>query len=174
VTPHSLPFATNAAFNDFLYAAVGVDRKEMQVTVLSTLARQDLDPWTQAAELCGLPQETAIQRLTSMLPVLPGACSLAERRALAGHLIALLPDRLAAPGLVAKLTPRMPLASDEPVRGEVLFMAMLFMLLSQWAFLHAMDNAKTTVAAAAPEVAASTAAAPERTLGTVTASVGVK
>ena len=46
-------------FDDFLYAAIGADRNEMPLTVLSALSRLDVDPWEEAAELSELPQDTA-------------------------------------------------------------------------------------------------------------------
>jgi len=81
-----------SAFNEFLYAQVGDDKNGMVLTVLSTFARQNLDPWEQAADLCKLPRDKASQKLASMLENLPGQASLAERILIAGRLLPLLPD----------------------------------------------------------------------------------
>ena len=59
-------------FDDFLYAAVGLERNEMPLTVLSALSRLDVDPWKVAAELSQLPKKPATQRLASLLARLPG------------------------------------------------------------------------------------------------------
>jgi hypothetical protein len=59
-------------FDDFLYAAIGADRNEMPLTVLSALSRLDVDPWAEAAELSELPKDTAAQRLASLIARLPG------------------------------------------------------------------------------------------------------
>ena len=41
-------------FDDFLYAPVGADSNEMPLSVLSALARLNVDPWEEAAELTPL------------------------------------------------------------------------------------------------------------------------
>ncbi|MDF2117845.1 hypothetical protein PY365_19885 [Roseiarcaceae bacterium H3SJ34-1] len=46
-------------FDDFLFAPVGEDRNGMIVSLLSALARLDIDPWEEAAELARLPTEAA-------------------------------------------------------------------------------------------------------------------
>lgn len=48
------------AFNDFLYATVCEERNEMPLSLISALARLDLDPWTEAADLAGMPAGTGI------------------------------------------------------------------------------------------------------------------
>jgi hypothetical protein len=42
-------------FNDFLFAPIGEDRNGMLVSVLSGLARSDVDPWQEATRLAELP-----------------------------------------------------------------------------------------------------------------------
>ena len=59
-------------FDDFLYAPIGADRNEMPLSVLSALARRDVDPWEEAAELSELPKRTASQRLAALIARLPG------------------------------------------------------------------------------------------------------
>jgi hypothetical protein len=86
----SLPTLTSS-YNDFLYAPVGEDGNGMLVTVLSVLARQNVDPWKEAADLSRLPGDTAMKRLTSMIAVLPGQSSTPDPTAVAGRLMALLP-----------------------------------------------------------------------------------
>lgn len=82
----------SATFNDFLFATVCEERNEMQLSVISALARQDLDPWTEAAELARMPADGAARRLSSLLagavndpPARPDHATIAVR------LIALLP-----------------------------------------------------------------------------------
>jgi hypothetical protein len=84
--------ATSTPFNRFLYAGVGDDKNGMELTLLSALARQNMDPWQQAADLSRLPAETAVRNLATMLELLPGQGALVERTALAGRLISLLPN----------------------------------------------------------------------------------
>lgn len=87
--PISLP---PSEFNDFLFAPIGEDRSGMLISVLSGLARSDMDPWQEAAKLAQLPGETAAQRLAALIDALPDrAASYADPRAIATRLVALLP-----------------------------------------------------------------------------------
>jgi hypothetical protein len=89
--------ASRAAFHRFLYAHVGHEAHGMPLTVLSTLARRDVDPWEQAAILCRLPLDKARMHLASMLDALPGQESMngqdamVARSAIALGLLPLLP-----------------------------------------------------------------------------------
>ena len=80
-------------FDDFLYAAIGAERNEMPLTVLSALSRMDVDPWEEAAELSELPKDTAAQRLASLISRLPGERWAQDAKAIADRLIELLPRR---------------------------------------------------------------------------------
>ena len=67
----------------------------MLVSVLSGLARSDVDPWQEAARLAELPGETATQRLASLIGALPDrVASYPESRTIAARLVALLPRPL--------------------------------------------------------------------------------
>jgi hypothetical protein len=81
----------SSEFNDFLYATVGEDKNGMALTVLSALARQNVDPWEEAAGLSRLPGETAVGNFVAMLDGLPGFASLSDRTRVAQRLIPLLP-----------------------------------------------------------------------------------
>jgi hypothetical protein len=81
-------------FNDFLFALVGEDRNGMPLSVVSMLARMELDPWVEAASLADLPAETAAQKLAAWLDVLPDpTLKPASPDTRAARLIALLPRR---------------------------------------------------------------------------------
>ena len=71
----------------FLYASAAVERSDMELTVLSALARQGLDPWREAERLAKLPRSTAANELAHTFSAarLPNSASLAER------LVGLLP-----------------------------------------------------------------------------------
>ncbi len=99
-------------FDDFLFAPVDADRNGGLLSVVSLLARADLDPWQEAASLAALPAETASQRLATLILALPGGPQQPEAGNCAARLIALLPVRgasasrgLAAPPRVAAATP---------------------------------------------------------------------
>lgn len=66
----------------------------MQLSVLSALARLDVDPWQEAAELARLPRESATQRLVSLIAAaLPDKPSVRlDPGSIAARLIALLPS----------------------------------------------------------------------------------
>jgi hypothetical protein len=81
-------------FEAFLYASIDKGQGgAMPVSVLSALARLDLDPWEEAARLAALPKCNAARRLARILAHLPDA-SLAQRDvdAVASDLVELLPD----------------------------------------------------------------------------------
>jgi hypothetical protein len=93
VTPATSVSFFRSEFNDFLYALIGADRNQMPVTVLSALARLNLDPWQEAAELSELPTKSATQRLATLIARLPGGRWAEDSGAIADRLIGLLPHR---------------------------------------------------------------------------------
>jgi hypothetical protein len=81
-------------FADFLYAPIGPDRNGMPLSMLSALARQDVDPWEEAAKLTQLPEQEAVSQLVSLLGAFPHAMlACPDPATLATRLIALLPRR---------------------------------------------------------------------------------
>ena len=103
----SAPISTpGSEFNDFLFAPIGEDRNGMLVSVLSGLARSDLDPWQEAAKLARLPGEDATKELAALIVALPdGAASPSDSRTIAVRLVALLPRSLGFNSLPQK-TPK--------------------------------------------------------------------
>jgi len=81
--------ALSSEFDKFLYAPVGEVNDDMPFSVLSALARQNVDPWEEAAELAQLSTESAIVRLTSAISGGPSTRSDATTNA--ARLVALLP-----------------------------------------------------------------------------------
>ena len=93
-------------FNDFLFAPIGEDRNGMLVSVLSGLARSDVDPWQEAAKLAQLPGEAATRELAALIGALPDrAASHPDARTIATRLIALLPHPLCADGGPQQVSP---------------------------------------------------------------------
>jgi len=79
-------------FDAFLFAPIGEEKNGMLLSVLSALARLDLDPWREAAELARMPKQVAKQRLTSLIEALPDAPSTRpEPETISTRLFALLP-----------------------------------------------------------------------------------
>jgi hypothetical protein len=65
--PRPLVPALSPEFSRFLYASIGETSDEMPFSVLSALARQNLDPWEEAARLAQMPTDSAVARLTSLI-----------------------------------------------------------------------------------------------------------
>jgi len=97
---------SRSRFEEFLLASIGEDGNDsgMQLSVLSALARQNVDPWEEAASLSSVPSEMATQRLTSLIAALPkGRSTCPEPGVNAARLIALLP-RAASPDVRSRMT----------------------------------------------------------------------
>ncbi len=62
------------------------------LSVLSALARLDVDPWQEAANLARMPREAASERLTALIAALPDEPTAdISAKAIAADLVALLP-----------------------------------------------------------------------------------
>ena len=82
-------FGLGREFDAFLSAPIGDEPNGMSLSVISALARSNVDPWQEAAQLAQLPAKTAAQRLSSLIMALPGVRF--DSGAIASRLIALLP-----------------------------------------------------------------------------------
>jgi hypothetical protein len=126
-------------FDDFLFAPIGEERSGMRLSVISALARLDVDPWEEARKLAQLPGETATQRLASLIATIPGRPSTQpDPRTIAARLIALLPRRA---------------SSNAPSRGTLLgagaginIQTVMFAILVNGTFLVFMVGAQWIVA----------------------------
>ncbi|MBV1796539.1 hypothetical protein [Siccirubricoccus sp. G192] len=96
--------------NGFLFAEVGVEASGMALSVLSTLARLEMDPWQEAGRLAHLPRLAAVDGLARIIALMPASIwSLPDATIIAERLVMLLPAR----GSVGPSTdPPMPQASD--------------------------------------------------------------
>ena len=86
--------------NAFLFADVGVDANGMALSVLSVLARFDLDPWREASRLADLSRTKSTEALAELISRSASRSSAAEAVPIAARLVALLPqhaDLAAAP-----------------------------------------------------------------------------
>ena len=54
-------------FDAFLFSPVGEDKNGIELRVVSLLARQDVDPWEEAAKMARLPLKLATASLTSLI-----------------------------------------------------------------------------------------------------------
>jgi len=94
------PFVVNSEFDDFLFATLGAgtagpigdEPTEMPTTVLSALARLDIDPWQEAARLSALPKERAAAAIGQWIGRSPGGqWKPSDIAAIAARLADLLP-----------------------------------------------------------------------------------
>ena len=118
-------------FNEFLFAPIGEDRNGMLVSVLSALARHDIDPWEKAAELALLPRETGTQKLASLIAALPeGPSPHRDPGTVAARLIALLPHPVTRNVASGEALPGISAVTND---GGIKFMILIvFMLVAQW------------------------------------------
>ena len=79
-------------FDPFLFAPVGEEKNGMLLSVLSALARLDVDPWQEAATLSRMPAQDATARLTSLLSSLPSDAAIPPAPSTIARLISLLPQ----------------------------------------------------------------------------------
>lgn len=85
----------NRAFDAFLYAPIGEEDNGMMLTVVSALARQNVDPWALALHLDRLPGEAATHEMAAMIAQISAAFAVPPApEAIAARLVALLPRRI--------------------------------------------------------------------------------
>jgi hypothetical protein len=81
-----------AEFDKFLGAPIGEGRNGTPLSVLSALARLDVDPWQEALSLARMPRDAAAIRLTALIVALPDAPTKdIPAKTIAAGLVALLP-----------------------------------------------------------------------------------
>ena len=149
-------------FQPFLYAQIGDDANGVPLSVLSALARQNIDPWEQAARWSRLTQNSAIQELAALIAKLPlgpsalplgpsalppGSSAQAMPDEIATQLIVLLPNHH---GLAGRAPASASAAASELVaypvitkRMQVVILCVLTGLLAQWLFAEFDNSAKT-------------------------------
>ena len=92
---NDLPAASipTSRYNDFLFAPICEDADGMRLSVLSALARLDVDPWEEATKLAAMPKAIAQSTLISTLELLSGrSWKPSEAELVARRLIQLLPE----------------------------------------------------------------------------------
>lgn len=82
-------------FDAILYAPVEERSDGPLLSVLSALARLDIDPWQEAANLARMSRDKAVGRMAALIETLPGDPSAhMNSKAIATRLIALLPQQI--------------------------------------------------------------------------------
>ena len=160
--------AFESRFDRFLYAAVREDPDGTPLTVLSVLARLDIDPWKEAAKLAQLPGEAAARALAVLISALPkGSATPSDSETIAARLITLLPHP-SEQGIAVRGNPsggarvtRIPSRATIVARAALCLIVLALLLLSQWlAVRHlALESAKGPLATPATVVPAPAALA---------------
>lgn len=135
-------------FEDFLFAPIGAERNGMLLSVLSALARLDLDPWREAADLARMSKKMATERMTLLISTLPDRTSAqANPEAIAARLVALLPQQDKSYAL-----PRGPLLRVEAATNArfIIFIILMAFLLSTQFFKTSRQPALPADAARMP------------------------
>jgi hypothetical protein len=91
VTHPALTLLIGPEFDEFLCAPIGADRNGTGLSVLSALARLDVDPWQEAKCLALMPREAAVVRMTALIDALPDEGTIGIPTTIAADLVALLP-----------------------------------------------------------------------------------
>lgn len=125
--------ALASEFDEFLFAPIGEGRNDVPLSVLSALARLDIDPWQEAAALAQASRETATQRLASLIAALPdGASAHLDPGRIAARLIALLPGQ---PSSKISLRGTLPDVGDVTKFRAGIYMLAVFIVITltaQW------------------------------------------
>lgn len=153
--------ALGTEFDGFLFASVREDGNG-PLSVLSTLARLDLDPWQTAATLAALPRADAIQNLASLFSGLPDG--LANREATASRLVDCLPNRAACPTGAQSTSPRMGIGAHARA-GSIWLIYIILMLVIVGVQSLAQSHSSPLQASATQAPAASDRPAPSQPAG---------
>ena len=80
------------SYNEFLFATVCDEANGMRLSVLSALARANVDPWEEAIRLAAMPRAIATRTLASFLAMASSTCgNQPAAEAAAARLVQLLP-----------------------------------------------------------------------------------
>jgi hypothetical protein len=130
-----MPTALRNDFDAFLLAPIGKDAGGMPVSLLTALARLDIDAWEEAADLARQPPESATERLGSLLATLPNGPERGEALRIATRLVELL-HQAPAPRLRSTDAPPLSAVAAQPRKvGPAIYflIALIIMLVWQWA-----------------------------------------
>lgn len=126
----------------------------MPLSVLSALARMDVDPWQEAAGLAQLPRETASRRLVWLMAMLPNeTLPHSDRGAVAARLIARLPRRVSLNPAPRRTPSGVGAKNNSRATIYMLFIAVLFgvqCILANHQSPVSVDDGRAPASSAAP------------------------
>jgi hypothetical protein len=83
-----------STYDHFLFATICEEANGMRLSVVSALARMDVDPWEEAKRIAAMPKAIAERTLVSILDRVVGKNrSPSETKLIAARLVQLLPHR---------------------------------------------------------------------------------
>jgi hypothetical protein len=92
-TRHSV-LSLSSRYDHFLFAPICEEANGTPLSVLSALARMDIDPWEEAARLAAMPKAIVGRTLVSTLDSVPGRrWNPSETEVIAARLVQLLPHQ---------------------------------------------------------------------------------
>jgi hypothetical protein len=91
VTHPAIALLIGPEFDEFLCAPIGAIQSGAGLSVLSALARANVDPWEEATSLALMSREAAVARLTALIDALPNEGTIDIPSTIAADLVALLP-----------------------------------------------------------------------------------
>ncbi len=119
-------------FDKFLYAPIRADRNGTPLTVLSALARSNVDPWQEAVSLGRMHRDAATARLTALIGALPGEQNGAVSASSIANLVTLLPKAtsftVGSDCVLAAVGPQQ--AQTRFVLGALVILAMIALAIS--------------------------------------------
>jgi hypothetical protein len=121
-------------FDAFLFAPIGKDAGGIPVSLLTALARLDIDAWEEAASLAHMPTKSATHRLASLLAKLPNGPEPGEAVRIATRLVELLHPAPVPPVRSAEAPPLRVVAAQSRRVGPAIYflIALIIMLVWQW------------------------------------------
>jgi hypothetical protein len=154
---HRARFSTlSANYDDFLYAPVCEDANGMRISVLSALARMNVDPWEEADRLAAMPKAIAEKTLLSALDRVSGrSWKSPEAVAIAARLVRLLPQPGQAAATAAPATAN---AATGAAKGRAPLTSYWWIWLGFWmaSFMVPHHQANTTNTGVATSTAGAT------------------
>jgi hypothetical protein len=94
VSNRSSVLNSSSRYDHFLFAPICEDANGMPLSVLSALARMNVDPWEEAARLAAMPRGIVGRTLVSTLDSVPGkGWNPSETEVIAARLVQLLPHQ---------------------------------------------------------------------------------
>jgi hypothetical protein len=141
----------------FLYAPIREDANGLMITVLSAMARQELDPWEEAAKWAQLARSSAIQRVTELIATVASGPPVSESSLeAANRLVTLLPRE------PAHAAAGRPGEGHESNKISFTMIGLMAMLIFQWLIFRDAASDIQQSSAAPPVATATHSATPLR------------